>query len=507
MQLLLLLLLLILSANCQVLPINLGATGVTFLSSTRTAANQVVTTLSASASSTLGAALAKVTAAANQLVTLSTATTSNEAVSASGVSSTASVASTASGSTSQTTLNAALTSLSTIFAAAGAGGDTASSSSASVAYSSATTSAAAATTTAAASTTVAAAAGTTTAAASTTRAVTSTSAASVAHTTSTRASTTGAKRASTSGGVLHKPQKCSPYIICTLQGQGQSQPNPVYFGFWGQSTAGVTSLEVAKVDVNQASSRKATQFASLPNQQLNGLECDFFQTNYLWDMVGGFCSGYTSSLFPVFGESQFISDAVYCVPQSQPLATSQLPIQIVYSFMEDNVWKIVRVQNYTRTSDYREVPIVTMPVGSGEEVELTRYRVHVLAQAYINLICTLTYTSGLEFITNYTTSANNIWDSVGVRCVRDGLDTTTDDIVYLQLVDAGNRFNLTVTSVAHTATSGGVRGQPVVVSSLQKNFGNPEETVFFGHQLQTRAVGAICSQNGRFIQTCNDCVL
>ena len=326
-------------------------------------------------------------------------------------------------------------------------------------------------------------------------------------TTSTRASTTGAARASTTGGVLHKPQKCSPYVLFTLQGNGLSQPNPVFYGLWGQSQSGVTSLEVASVNVNKATSMGQTIINALPNQQRNGLECDFFFSSMMWDYVSAFGGGYTQALTPIWGESDFISDAVYCITNAALLTTSSTPLQIMYTHQVDNTWQVVRVQNSSQTSTFHHVAIVTMPVGSGEEVELTRYRVHALAQAYINLICTLTYTSGLEFITNYTTSANNIWDSVGVRCVRDGLDTTTDDIVYLQLVDAGNRFNLTVTSVAHTATSGGVSGQPVVVSSLQKNFGNPEETVFFGHQLQTRAVGAICSENGRFIQTCNDCVL
>jgi hypothetical protein len=320
---------------------------------------------------------------------------------------------------------------------------------------------------------------------------------------STSASTSGGTAAATTGGVLHKPQKCSPYVICTLQGD---YIYPHYFGFWEQSLYGVTDLMVATVNVNKATSYDATIFTTLPNQQLNGLACDFYQSSLMWDVAADYCSGYNQFLQPISAESEFISDAMFCVTNANLLTTSANPIQIFYSHQVGNTWQIVRIQNSSQTTDYREKPIVTLPVGSGGVVELTRFRVHTLTQKYMNLACSLTYTSALEFLThNYTSSNMDPWNAVGVVCIHNADATDTANHNYFQLVDAGNHYNLTVT--AQAATSGGVAGQQLVLASLQKNFGNPEETGFFGHSLQVLAVGAMCAFRGRFVMTCNDCRL
>ena len=317
--------------------------------------------------------------------------------------------------------------------------------------------------------------------------------------------TSGATMASTTGGVLHKPQKCSPYILCTLEGAGLSHPNPVFYGFWEQSLHGVTDLNIAYANVNRGTSYGDTVFSSLPNQQLNGLECDFFQSSMMWDVASGFCSGYAQTLQPIGGESEFVSDAMYCVSNAVLMTTSAVPIQIFWTHQVGNTYQIVRVENSSITSDYNQRPIVTLPVGSGGVVELVRYRLHILAQAYMNLACSLTYTSGLRFLTNYTTSSVDPWESVGVVCIHNADATNTANHNYFQLVDAGNHYNLTVT--AHAATSGGVAGGPLVLASLQKNFGDPEETVTFGHSLQVLAIGAMCAYRGRFVMSCNDCRL
>ena len=188
------------------------------------------------------------------------------------------------------------------------------------------------------------------------------------------------------------------------------------------------------------------------------------------------------------------------------LTTGESPIQIMYTRQVGNTLQITRVQNLSRIT-YDEVPIVVMPVGDGSVTELTRYRTHVMAQQYMNLICGLRYTAEMKFITNYTTYSNNIWDSVGIRCTNNDKGGIGQGHSYLQLIDAGDRYNLTVSSVLATSSGTNTAAVQLILASLQKNYYYLGETVFFGHSLQTLAASLMCAYQGRLIRICNDCRL